>query len=235
MSKASKVMVISGARKGIGRHLAEHYLAEGWTVHGCSRSGSDLNHERYHHACLDVADEKGVSDFFADLRHTSGGCDAVINNAGIASMNHILLTPGSTIERILATNVIGTFFFCREGAKLLRRSQHGRIVNFSTVAHPLRLEGEAIYAASKAAVESLTRILARELGEMGITVNAVGPTPVPTDLTRSVPEGKMEALLQRQALKRWGTMEDVVNVVDFFLNPASAYVTGQVMYLGGVS
>ena len=103
------------------------------------------------------------------------------------------------------------------------------------MATPLRLEGELIYAASKAAVESLTEILARELGPTGVTVNAVGPTPVPTDLIKSVPPAKMEALLARQAIRRFGSLKDVINVVDFFLAPGSAFVTGQVVYLGGVT
>jgi len=234
MSAAGRVMVISGARKGIGRHLAEHYLNAGWQVYGCSRSASDLQQANYRHVCADVADDSAVGALFSLVRKESGRLDAVINNAGIASMNHCLLTPSTTVRQVLATNVEGTFLFCREGAKVMRRTG-GRIVNFATVATPLRLEGEAIYAASKAAVVSLTQILAHELGANGITVNAVGPTPVQTDLTRSVPKEKMDALLARQAINRWGEFSDVSNVVDFFLKPESAFVTGQVIYLGGIS
>jgi 3-oxoacyl-[acyl-carrier protein] reductase len=157
-----------------------------------------------------------------------------INNAGIASMNHCLLTPVDTVHRILNTNVVGTFLFCREAAKLMRRSTFGRIVNFATVATPLKLEGEAIYAASKAAVKSLTEVLARELAEWGITVNAVGPTPIKTDLIRSVPQEKLDRLLDRQAVRRFGEYDDVSNVVDFFIRPESGFVTGQTIYLGGV-
>ena len=98
----------------------------------------------------------------------------------------------------------------------------------------LRLEGEAIYTASKAAVESLTATLARELAPFGITVNAVGPTPIETDLTRNVPREKLEAIVARQAIQRFGEPRDVLHVVDFFLDPASDFVTGQVLYLGGV-
>jgi 3-oxoacyl-[acyl-carrier protein] reductase len=103
------------------------------------------------------------------------------------------------------------------------------------VATPLRLEGEAMYAASKAAIESMTEILARELGAFGITVNALGPTPVPTDLIKSVPKEKMAALLARQSINRFGTVEDVINVINFFLAEQSNFITGQTLYLGGVN
>ena len=180
------------------------------------------------------SDEEVVEMVRACVR-THGRIDGLLNNAGIASMNHALLSPAGTAREVFDTNFHGTFLFCREVAKAMVRAKSGRIVNFTTVATPLKLEGESLYAASKAAVESFTRVLARELGETGVTVNAVGPTPIQTDLIKNVPEAKMKALLSRQAITRFGTVEDVANVVDFFLSERSAFVTGQVVYLGGVS
>jgi len=229
-----RVILITGTRKGIGRFLAERYLEAGCRVVGCSRDACDLSHENYRHHCLDVSDEAGVKKLFSATRGEFGELDVLINNAGIASMNHAVLTPAATIQRVLNTNVVGTFLFCREAAKLMQRKKQGRIVNFATVAVPLKLEGEAIYAASKAAVVTLTEVLAREFAPFGITVNAVGPTPVQTDLIRSVPEDKIAGLLARQAIQRFGEFRDVANVVDFFIQPASDFVTGQVLYLGGV-
>jgi 3-oxoacyl-[acyl-carrier protein] reductase len=149
-------------------------------------------------------------------------------------MNHVLLTPLETVNKVMGTNVVGTFLFSREAAKLMKKNKYGRIVNFSTVAVPLDLEGECIYAASKAAVVSITRVMARELAELGITVNAVGPTPAETDLIRNVPSNKLKELTDRQAISRFAEIEEVKNIIDFFIKPESAFVTGQTVYLGGV-
>ena len=228
------ITLITGTRKGIGRYLAEHYIAQNHIVVGCSRSPVDWSLENYYHVITDVADEVAVKELFSWVRKKFQKLDHVINNAGIASMNHVMLTPLKTVQDILNTNVIGTFLFCREAAKLMVNSGNGRIVNFTTVATPLKLEGEAIYAASKAAIFSLTEVMAREYASLNITVNAVGPTPIDTDLIRSVPKEKMERLISRQAINRMGTPADVANVIDFFLRKESDFVTGQNIYLGGV-
>jgi 3-oxoacyl-[acyl-carrier protein] reductase len=228
------VTLISGTRKGIGKFLAEHYASLGHRVIGCSRGDIDWTLDGYVHYLADVADEKAVKKIFADVRQKYGCLDHLINNAGIASMNHCLLTPMSTVHNVLNTNVVGTFLFCREAAKLMKNRGYGRIVNFTTVAIPLKVEGEAIYVASKSAVLALTEVLARELAEFGITVNAVGPVPIKTDLIQSVPQEKIERLLSRQAITRFGTFEDVANVIDFFLQKESGFITGQNLFLGGV-
>ena len=230
----ARVLLVTGSSKGIGRYLVEHYVDLGYDVIGCSRGTTDYEHSSYSHHCVDIADESAVNNMFREIRRRCGRLDVLINNAGIASMNHLLLTPWTSVRRVLDTNVMGTFLCCREAAKLMLPQKWGRIVNFATVATPLKLEGEAIYAASKAAVESLTHVLARELAEYDITVNAVGPTPVKTDLIRSVPQDKMDRLIDRQAVRRFGKFRDIANVIDFYIKPESDFVTGQIVYLGGV-
>ena len=234
MPPNDRVMLITGTSKGIGRFLAEHYASVGYNVVGCARSESDLNTPSYRHYIADVSDEPAVKRIFAGIRSEFGRLDVLVNNAGIASMNHALLTPASTWRRIFDTNALGTFLFCREAGKMMQRARYGRIVNFTSVATPLKLAGEAAYAASKAAIESMTRVLSEEFGEFGVTVNAVGPPPIDTALIRSVPQEKLDAIVARQAIKRFGTFEDVRNVIDFFIAPESDFVTGQTLYLGGV-
>ena len=117
----------------------------------------------------------------------------------------------------------------------MSRQKKGRIINLSSIAAPLNLEGEAVYAASKAALESLTRTAAKELGSLGITVNAIGPTPIDTDLTRTVPKEAIDSLVQKQAIQRLGTTQDLIKCVDFFLDEESDYITAQTLYLGGVA
>jgi len=228
------VILITGTRKGIGRYLVTHYLERGFQVIGCSREPADPHSDSYRHFCLDVANENDVKVMFQDIRKKHGRLDILINNAGIASMNHSLLTPIPTAERILRTNVIGTFLCSREAAKLMMKARSGRIINFVTFAVPFKLEGEAIYAASKAAVATLTEILSREYADFGVTVNAVGPPAVQTDLIRGVPKDTMDKLLQRQAIHRFGDPQEVCNVIDFLIQPQSNMVTGQIVYLGGV-
>lgn len=278
-------------------------MQQGHIVCGCSRSEGSIAHENYRHFCLDVNEEKKVVAMVRSVAKEFGRIDVLLNNAGIASMNHILTTPYKTLQNIFSTNVFGSFLFIREVAKIMARGHNNtrknkiqdnpkenpkqsnntaqsiaktsaqelsilkgredckkgdslsqaydtdslnqecfkqsystkRIVNFATVATPLRLEGEAVYAASKAAIVSLTQVLAKELSSFGITINAVGPTPVPTDLIKNVPKDKMQALLNQQAIKRFGEFADVLNVIEFFLNPRSDFITGQVIYLGGVN
>lgn len=229
------VVLISGTRKGIGHYLAEHFVRLGAEVEGCSRTLPEWELENYTHHCVDVADEGQVKAMISSIQKRHGRLDILINNAGIASMNHILLTPTATVDRIMNTNFRGTFLLCREAAKLMRRRRYGRIVNLSTVAVPMQLEGEAIYAASKSAVVTFSRILARELADFGITCNVVGPTPIDTDLIRSVPQEKIDSIVNQQPIRRLGRFEDVANVIDFFVKPESGFVTGQVIYLGGVS
>src|SRR4051812_5949736 len=123
MTMARPVMMVTGSRVGIGRSLAQHYGQNGFDVVGCSRQPSDLTDDAYRHYCLDVSDEQAVKEMFLDVSRKYGRVDILVNNAGLASMNHALLTPLSTAQKLVSTNILGTFIFCREAAKLMQRKK----------------------------------------------------------------------------------------------------------------
>lgn len=226
-------MLITGTSRGLGEAIARHFLDRGDIVIGCARSEASIAHERYRHVIADATDEGDVDELLRIVRREHAGLDVLINNAGWACMTPVALTPAETARRILDVNFFSTFLLTRAAVRLLRGSPTARIVNLTSVAVPMRLDGEAVYAAAKSAVETFTRIVAREVGPLGITCNAVGPSPVRTRLLAGVPESKLAALLARQAIPQWAREADVINVIDFFLRPESALVTGQVVYLGG--
>jgi 3-oxoacyl-[acyl-carrier protein] reductase len=227
------VALVTGSRTGIGRSVAEQLVAAGYRVVGCSRQPADWTHEGYTHFEADITDEFQVKALFAKIRRQYKRLDVTFNNAGVASMNHSLLMPAATLDRIMSINVRGTFLVSRESAKLMRRRKWGRIVNLSTVAVPLSLEGEAAYVASKSAVEGLTRVMSREFAELGITINAIGPGPIETALLQNVPKVAIQSLLSRLPIRRMCRAEDVFHVLQFLIDRKSDCVTGQVIYLGG--
>ena len=234
MSQARNIL-ITGSSRGLGKALAEHYLNKGDNVYGCARSAGTIEDDNYFHYQVDIASPEDVNNLFFSLRKEIRQLDAIINNAGIASMNAFALTPVDSFQKIFDINVQGTFLFCQKAFGLLKRSPHPRIINMSTVAVPLQLEGESIYAASKSAVETLTRIIAKEYGSFGITCNAIGPSPIDTALIKGVGKDKIAKLIKRQAIQKMATEEDVINLADFFLRPESKMISGQVIYIGGVS
>ena len=230
----SQVIVITGTSKGLGRYLTEYYLESGYKVAGCSRSDTSIEHGNYRHYNLDVADEKPVVKMVKDVVKNWGRIDILINNAGIASMNHVALTPLNSLRTVMDTNFVGTFLFTREIAKVMINQKWGRIVNISTVAVPLSLEGESVYVASKSAIEAFTKVVARELAPYNITVNGVGAAPLMTALLRTVPKEKIDKILGMMAIPRIAEFRDVSNVMDFFIKEESDFITGQIVYLGGV-
>ena len=179
-------LVITGTHRGIGKKLAECFLSRGDSVFGCSRHEASVKHENYNHFVADLTDEAAVNEFARTVKKKAGYVDALINNAGIASMNHFLMTPIGTAKNIMSVNYFGAVTVIRAFLNLIKKREHGRIVNFSTVAVALSLEGELAYGSSKATVENLTRVLAKEILALGITVNAVGPAPIRTEIVDGI-------------------------------------------------
>ena len=230
-------VMITGTRTGIGRGLAEHLLVAGHEVIGCSRKPGAIEHERYDHHQVDLADGAAVKALFRALRGKHGHLDALINNAGTSVMNHFMLTPEDTTRRLFDLNFFAVLNCCREAVKLLRRSEQAStaILTLSSVAVPWALDGHLAYSTSKAAVEQLVRVMSKELADQRIRVNGLGVPPVGTVLTRTVPRERIDGLVARQAIKRLCTTADLAGPVEFLIGPASAFVTGETIFLGGVN
>jgi len=230
-----KHILLTGTSRGLGLELARHYLESGFLVTGMSRSNADIDDKNYHHINCDIAIEPEVIASIKKLKRERGAIDVLVNNAGIASMNHFSLTPGHSVNSIFGTNVFASIILCREVGKIMIRQKRGRIVNLSTVAVPLSIEGEAVYSASKAALEQYTKVVSKELAPHGVTANIIGPSPIPTKLIENIPEEKIRKILDQQAIKKFASIEDITNVIDFFIDDRSKFITGQTIYLGGVS
>jgi 3-oxoacyl-[acyl-carrier protein] reductase len=230
-----KNILITGTTRGVGFDLAQYYIEKGHQVIGMARSEATIQHPKYIHLIADISDESAVIAAMALLRKEVKSVDVLINNAAVANMNHLVTTPFETFQKISAINYGGTFLMMREVSKMMIRQKQGRIINFSSISNPLNLETQAAYASSKAAVESLTRIAARELGSFGITVNTITPTPLDHGLIKGIPEEWLNQVLTMQAIKRRGSVKDITHVIDFLIAPEADFITGQNIALGGVN
>ncbi|MGO4436704.1 SDR family oxidoreductase [Rhizobium sp. RAF56] len=239
---SKKVAIVTGASRGIGAAIAERLAADGFTVvinyAGNAASAEALARSieekggKALTAQADVSDADAVRRMFDAAEAAFGGVDVLVNNAGIMVLSKLADADDAHFERQIAVNLKGTFNTLREAAKRLRDG--GRIVNFSTSVVGLKLETYGVYAATKAAVETMTAILAKELRGRSITVNAVAPGPTATDLFLN---GKSDELIERMAkmnpLERLGTPADIAASVAFLAGPDGSWINGQVLRANG--
>jgi 3-oxoacyl-[acyl-carrier protein] reductase len=224
--------LITGTSQGLGRALAERLLADGWTVHGFARGAQTLAHANFTAHTVDITDELSVRAAVATIAE-GGRIDLLINNAAAASLNAFLLTPSSVAENLMRVNYLGTFHCLQAVGKVMVRQRGGLVVNLTTVAVPLSLAGEAAYVASKAAVEALTKVTAKEFATQGVRVVAFGLGPVDTRLTRAVPKAMLAKINDAIGRPEGTTM---AQAVDFFMSRLSAadLKSGSVEYFGTV-
>ena len=241
-NETNKIAIVTGASRGIGAAVAERLAADGYTVvinyAGDTTAAEALARKiearggRALTAKADVGNAAMVKSLFDAAEAAFGGIDVLVNNAGIMMLKPVGDSDDALFDRQVAINLKGTFNGLREAARRLRNG--GRIVNFSTSVVGLKLETYGVYAATKAAVETLTAILSKELRGRSITVNAVAPGPTATDLFLN---GKPQDLIDRMArmnpLERLGTPEDIAAAVAFLVGPDGSWINGQVLRANG--
>ncbi|MBB4290840.1 3-oxoacyl-[acyl-carrier protein] reductase [Rhizobium leguminosarum] len=237
-----KVALVTGASRGIGAAVAQRLARDGFTVvinySGNAAPAEELAREieqaggKALTAKADVSEAQAVRRMFDAAETAFGGVDVLVNNAGIMMLSPLVEADDANFDRQIDVNLKGTFNTLREAAKRLRDG--GRVINFSTSVVGLKLETYGVYAATKAAVETLTAIMAKEMRGRNITVNAVAPGPVATDLFLN---GKSDELIARMAkmnpLERLGTPDDIASAVAFLAGPDGGWVNGQTLRANG--
>ena len=242
-SFAERVALVTGGSRGIGRAIAISLARAGAQVVFTYVSNADAARDtekalveaggRGRAVRCDVADHAAVEALVASILQEHGRIDIAVNNAGVARDQLILRMKPEDFDAVIATNLRGAWSVCRAVAKPMVKQRYGRIINLSSVVAERGNAGRSNYAASKGGVEALTRSLARELGSRNVTVNAVAPGFIDTDMTRALPEQAKNALTERIPLGRLGSAEDVAGMVRFLASDAAAYVTGQVIHVNG--
>jgi 3-oxoacyl-[acyl-carrier protein] reductase len=228
-------ILITGASKGLGKYLVEYYLGKDISVIGCSRNRSNISHDKYKHYCLDITDERLVKNMFRNIRKSIGTVDVLLNNAGVNyAQMPLLIVPLKSAYNTFNVNVFGTFLMAREAIKLMMKNNFGRIVNFGSMAVHHEVRGEAVYTASKAAINSLSRVLAKEVFGYGITCNVIAPSAIKTELIEAIDKIALENILKLNAVPVIGEMTDISRAIDWIISPESSTITGQIIYMGGV-
>lgn len=238
----NKVAIVTGASRGIGAAIAERLAHDGFTVlinytQGAAPAEAlarkiQEDGGRAVPAQADVSDSAAVRRMFESAQTAFGGVDVLVNNAGIMSLANIADTDDAAFDRLIAVNLKGTFNTLREAASRLRPG--GRIINFSSSVVGLLPPTYAAYAATKAGVEALTSILAKELRGRNITVNAVAPGPTATDLfLKGKPQAVVDQMAKLAPLERLGSPDDIASVVSFLAGPDAAWVNGQTLRANG--
>lgn len=238
-----KVALITGASKGIGKACAIRLAKDGYTVvinYSSSDAAATQTLEQIEADGgqgmtykADVSKLAEVKQMVRDVFKAYGRIDVLVNNAGIVRDEYLLMINPETLDKCIDLNVKGYFYAAQQVALKMFKQKSGVIVNMSSVSSKFALAGQSVYSATKGAVNSLTQTLAKELGGYGIRVNAVAPGFIATEMIEAIPEEKRTAYLEKIPLKRFGTAEEVANMVSALVSDQFAYVTGQVFVLDG--
>ena len=225
------MVIVTGASKGLGKAICDRLISNGKSVIGIARNTDEIDFASF--PC-DVSNYLEVKKTVKEIKKLKSPIEAVINSAGIASMNMAVTTDEKTVQRVIQTNLIGTIYCCQLFAPLLIRKKSGSFINFSTIAVALALKGESVYAASKAGVEAFSKTFAREMSDFNIRVNCIAPGPIKTDLLRGITEKQIDDIITRQVINKQFLKDDVCDLVELLLDQKSFSLSGQILNVGGV-
>jgi 3-oxoacyl-[acyl-carrier protein] reductase len=240
---AERVAIVTGASRGIGKAIALELASRGASVivnFNSSPTGADeavnaitAAGGRATAVQADVSSEEQVDALFKKTIELYGKVDIVVNNAGVTRDNLIIRMKQEDFDTVIDTNLKSAWLMCKAAIGAMMRKRYGRIINISSVSGVVGQAGQTNYSASKAGLIGLTKALAREYANRGITVNAVAPGFVLTDLTKDLPEDLVKQLNSVIPLGRWGTPEEIARATTFFASDDAAYITGQVLNVDG--
>ncbi|WP_027368822.1 3-oxoacyl-[acyl-carrier-protein] reductase [Desulfocurvibacter africanus] len=243
MSELTKTALVTGGSRGIGKEIAKRLAADGFQVYLTYVSKPELAEQvvaeiaasggKAKAFLLDSGDREAVARFFAGEIKDKVLLSVLVNNAGITRDGLIMRMKDDDWDKVLDINLSGAFAFLREAAKIMTRQREGRIINISSVVGQSGNAGQANYSAAKAGLIGLTKASALELASRNVTVNAVAPGFIETDMTAVLPDKVRESLLERIPLKRLGQAADIAAAVSFLASEGAGYVTGQVLAVNG--
>ena len=236
--------VVTGASRGIGRAIAKELARKGANViinyarseDEAASLAEEIRAETGKSSLLvqfDVSKEEEVESGFEKIFASTGNVEILVNNAGIAVDGLLVRTKSEDWDRTMGVNLSGVFYCSKAVTKPMMKQRYGRIINVSSVIGLMGNGGQTAYSASKAAIFGFTKSLAKELGGRGITVNAVAPGYIETDMTKDIKEEAQKQLLSQIPLGRLGSAEDVANAVFFLSSPQSGYITGEILSVNG--
>ncbi|GAA3670626.1 3-oxoacyl-[acyl-carrier-protein] reductase [Nocardioides ginsengisoli] len=237
-----RVVIITGGSRGLGAGIVQAYLDEGDIVATCARSitpevekwqADPEVAERFLFQAADVSSSDDCTAFVNAVHARFGRIDVLINNAGVARDGVIGLTSDEDIDVVVDLNVKGSLYMARQVSRRMMVKRSGTIVNISSVVGRSGYRGLAVYSATKAALEGMTRALARELGSRGITVNAIAPGYLRTEMSHGLDEEQLQQIVRRTPSGRLGDPEDIARACLFLTDPRNTYMTGQVLVVDG--
>jgi 3-oxoacyl-[acyl-carrier protein] reductase len=238
----ARVVIVTGGSRGLGAGLVQSYLDSGDLVATCARSSTaeverwakdPETTDRFLFVPADLSRVEEANAFVKAVVSTWGRVDVLVNNAGVARDGVLGLLDDDDLDAVIDLNLKGTIYVTRQVSRRMLSAGSGTIVNISSIVGRSGYRGLAVYSATKAALEGLTRALARELGSRGITVNAIAPGYLRTEMSHGLDEAQLDQIVRRTPAGRLGDPEDIARAAQFLTDPRNDYITGQVLVVDG--